>query len=204
MSLAKFTACRGRPRGFDAEKGVAVAERLFRERGYDAVGVAELVQAIGIKPPSFYAAYGSKKELLERVLKRYGSHDGGEIGRIIRRGGPLAETADRLFQHAAECYANDPKARGCLILEGTRNSHDDGACAITRRAHSAFREGLVEWIAASAPEHAEALAQYVQVVLAGMSAEARSGAGTEQLRTTARIAARGFRAELQHHGISDT
>lgn len=201
MPQAKPTACRGRPRAFDAEHGVAVAERLFRERGYDSVGVAELVQAIGIKPPSFYAAYGSKKQLLERVINRYGRHDGGAIGRIIRDGGPLAETAERLFQHAAEVYANDPKARGCLIMEGTRNSHDAGACAITGRAHSAFREGLIAWIAATTPDHAESLAQYVQVVLAGMSAEARAGAGTDELRSTASIAARGFRAELKHHEI---
>lgn len=201
MTLAKLGACRGRPRAFDAEQGVAVAERLFRERGYDAVGVAELVQAIGIKPPSFYAAYGSKKQLLERVLNRYGNHDGSGIARIIGGGGPLAETADRLFKHAADCYARDPKARGCLIMEGTRNSHDPEACAITERAHTALRNGLIAWIASSAPDHAEPLAQYVHVVLAGMSAEARAGADTEQLRNTAQIAARGFRAELQHHRI---
>ena len=41
---------------------------LFHERGYDAVGVAELSQATGVKPPSLYAAFGSKQGLFERAV----------------------------------------------------------------------------------------------------------------------------------------
>lgn len=56
---------------FDREQGVAVAQALFHARGYDAVGVAELTQALNILPPSLYAAYGSKVDLYERTLRRY-------------------------------------------------------------------------------------------------------------------------------------
>ncbi|HET9353645.1 MAG TPA: TetR family transcriptional regulator, partial [Sphingomicrobium sp.] len=38
------------------DEALATAIRLFQARGYDAVGVAELVTELGIKPPSFYAA----------------------------------------------------------------------------------------------------------------------------------------------------
>ena len=51
---------RGRPRGFDFERALAVAQALFHDKGYDAVGVAELTEAIGINPPSFYAASGAR------------------------------------------------------------------------------------------------------------------------------------------------
>jgi TetR/AcrR family transcriptional repressor for divergent bdcA len=194
--------CRGRPRCFDPERGVEVAARLFRERGYDAVGVAELGRAIGIKPPSFYAAYGSKKALLARVLKRYGACDGGFVDDLAQPGRPLTETAAALFAAAANAYTADPKARGCLVLEGTRNSTDEEACALTRAAHEALRGRLVEWIAAAAPDAAGELSDFVLVTLAGLSAEARRGADRDKLRVSARIAAAGFGAEVERLGLS--
>jgi TetR/AcrR family transcriptional regulator, repressor for divergent bdcA len=197
--------CRGRPRCFDPEKGVEVAARLFRERGYDAVGVAELGKAIGINPPSFYAAYGSKRALLARVLKRYGARDGGFVADLARPGRPLAETADALFRAAAEVYTADPTARGCLVLEGTRNSADKDACALTREAQAALRERLVNWIAAAGPgaaQVADVLADYVVVALAGLSAGARGGMSREALIASGRVAALGFRAEIAQRGLT--
>jgi TetR/AcrR family transcriptional regulator, repressor for divergent bdcA len=193
--------CRGRPRCFDPEKGVEVAARLFRERGYDAVGVAELGKAIGINPPSFYAAYGSKKALLARVLERYGAQDGGFVAELARPGRPLAGTAEALFRAAAECYTSDSKACGCLVLEGTRNSADPEARELARRAQAALRERLVAWIEARAPEAAETLADYVLVALAGLSAGARVGLSREALLASARVAALGFRAEIARRGL---
>jgi TetR/AcrR family transcriptional repressor for divergent bdcA len=195
--------CRGRPRCFDPEAGVEVAARLFRERGYDAVGVAELGRAIGIKPPSFYAAYGSKKALLSRVLKRYCACDGGFVEELARPGRPLADTAAALFAAAADAYTADPKARGCLVLEGTRNSADPDARALTRAAHEALRERLVGWIAAEAPDAADHLADFVLVTLAGLSAASRRGADRDALRVSARIAAAGFRAEVERLGAPE-
>ena len=71
MAATKISGSRGRPRSFDLDQAIDIAMKLFHARGYDAVGVAELVAALGIKPPSFYAAFGSKAGLLERALERY-------------------------------------------------------------------------------------------------------------------------------------
>ena len=63
-------APRGRPRRFDPDAAVATAQQLFHARGYDAVSVADLTEALGINPPSFYAAFGSKAGLYARILDR--------------------------------------------------------------------------------------------------------------------------------------
>ncbi|WP_424928507.1 TetR/AcrR family transcriptional regulator [Amaricoccus tamworthensis] len=202
MPCSKRSSARGRPRAFDIDKGIEVAGRMFRERGYDGVGVAELVKAIGIKPPSFYAAYGSKKALLAQVLERYGSHDGSFVHRLCCRNSPLAETAEKLFESAARAYTSDPSARGCLVMEGTRNCGDPEACALTDKAHSELHDELVTWISHQAPQAASELADYVLVVLAGMSAQARAGTGRDVLLTSARIASTGFRAELDRLGVA--
>ena len=70
MTTEKARA-RGRPRRFDPEDAVATAQRLFHARGYDAVTVAEVTEALGINPPSFYAAFDSKAGLYARILDRY-------------------------------------------------------------------------------------------------------------------------------------
>jgi TetR/AcrR family transcriptional regulator len=44
------------------------ALRLFAARGYDAVGVQEIVDAAGVTKPTLYHYFGSKRGLLEALL----------------------------------------------------------------------------------------------------------------------------------------
>ncbi len=43
---------------------------FFAERGYDAVGVQEIVDAAGITKPTLYYYFGSKEGLLENILSK--------------------------------------------------------------------------------------------------------------------------------------
>jgi len=184
---------RGRPRGFDAGHGVEIAARLFRARGYDTVGVAEICETLGIKAPSFYAAYGSKRGLLEQALTLYAGSEGGFIVECLDADGPLADRLAALLAEAARAYAADPSIRGCLVMEGTRNSACPEARAMTRGLREATRGLIAERIARDRPEDAEELAQSVMVTLAGLSAAARDGATSDGLARSAAIAAAGIR-----------
>ena len=46
------------------EKVVEAAARLFRERGIDGIGVAELMKSVGLTHGGFYGQFGSKEELV--------------------------------------------------------------------------------------------------------------------------------------------
>lgn len=50
--------------------------RLFSENGYDAVSVAEIASAVGIKAPSLYKHYKSKRDIFDNILKKMNEADG--------------------------------------------------------------------------------------------------------------------------------
>ena len=47
------------------------ALRIFWKLGYEPASVAVLCEAMGIKPPSFYAAFKSKEELFLEAVNFY-------------------------------------------------------------------------------------------------------------------------------------
>lgn len=53
------------------EKLLECAVELFTLRGYDAVGVQEIADAVGIKKPTLYHYFGSKGGLLATLLTEY-------------------------------------------------------------------------------------------------------------------------------------
>jgi TetR/AcrR family transcriptional repressor for divergent bdcA len=173
---------------------------LFHARGYDAVGVAELGEAIGVKAPSLYAAFGSKKGLFERALALYVESEGGFIQAALAEEGSVAEVIGRLLTRAAEIYGAPGALPGCLVLDSTRNCADPEVRALTEAVRLKSRELLCRRIAQEFPEAAEALADYVVVTLAGLSAAARDGMVPEALRRVAAMAARGFVAQLPQEG----
>ena len=52
---------------------------LFSQRGYDAVGVQEVAKAAGVTKPTLYHYFGSKRGLLESLLKQ----EAGELVSVI-------------------------------------------------------------------------------------------------------------------------
>lgn len=178
---------RGRPRGFDLDEAVATAQCLFHERGYDAVSVADLTKALGINPPSFYAAFGSKVGLYARILDRYADTGAIPLLEILEVERPLAESLAQVLEQAARSYAADPAATGCLVLEGTRCNDPearDAACGF----HMAAQDVIHRAIAERYPQEADRLADFVCTTMAGLSASARHGQSLDRLLATASLA----------------
>lgn len=186
---------RGRPRRFDPDQGVATAQRLFHARGYDAVSVADVTAALGINPPSFYAAFGNKAGLYARVLDRYAATEAIPLPDLLRPDRPVAECLAATLEEAARRYAADPAAAGCLVLEGTRSDdHDARAAACV--LHAAAEDMIRAYIAARHPEEAERLTDFVGTTMVGLSAKARRGLGLDRLLAIARLAGRALAREL--------
>jgi TetR/AcrR family transcriptional repressor for divergent bdcA len=177
---------RGRPRRFDADKAVATAQRLFHAGGYDAVNVADVTDALGINPPSFYSAFGNKAGLYARILIRYAETDALPLAFILRADRPVAESLGALLEEAARRYAAAPNL-GCLVLEGTR-SNDSGARAAARAFQTAAETEVHCYIAKRHPDAAMRLTDFVSTAMVGLSAQARNGYSLDRLLATAGLA----------------
>jgi TetR/AcrR family transcriptional repressor for divergent bdcA len=178
---------RGRPRKFDPVEALAIAQRLFHEKGYDGVSLSDLTKAMGINPPSFYAAFGSKAGLYARILERYAITGAIPLAQILAKDRTMAETLPEVLMAAARGYAADATATGCMVLEGTR-CNDPEARDAAGAYHIAAQEFIRNAIAERYPENAGQLADFVCTTMAGLSASARHGQSLERLLATARLA----------------
>ena len=183
----KQSRSRGRPRRFDPDEAVTTAQGLFHARGYDGVSIADLTEALGINPPSFYAAFGSKAGLYARVLERYNRTGAIPLARLLRRDRPVAECLTATLEEAARYYAADPDAAGCLVVDGTR-SNDPGAREAARAYNRAAEDVIRSFTAERHPAEADCLTDFVATTMFGLSAKAREGHSLEQLLATARVA----------------
>lgn len=179
---------RGRPRAFDMDAALGTAQALFHEHGYDAVGVAAITEALGINPPSFYAAFGSKAGLFEKVLDRYASC-ALPIETLLAPNRPPAQAIGDLLETAARIYAADPQATGCLVLEAARASGDPQSAARAQAVKSASREYVRAFVAQTHAGQADLIADYVVSMMSGLSAGAREGWNAERLGAVARMSA---------------
>ena len=59
-----------RPKTFAVEAALDRAMELFRERGYAATTVQEVVETLGVSRSSIYITFGDKQGLFVQVLRR--------------------------------------------------------------------------------------------------------------------------------------
>src|SRR3954468_8983869 len=112
---------RGRPRTFDREGALAAAMREFWERGFEPVSIAELTTAMGITPPSLYAAFGDKKTLFREVVDVYQRTYGAFFPRALESHPAVRDGVHQALRDAAVEYTDRRHPPGCLVLSAAVN-----------------------------------------------------------------------------------
>ncbi|MBV4547058.1 TetR/AcrR family transcriptional regulator [Pseudomonas triticicola] len=192
---------RQRRPAFDREQGIAIAQALFHHRGYDAVSLSDLTEAMNIKPPSFYAAYGSKAELFERAMRRYAGEKALPLDKLLTPDLRPAAALTSLLVAAAKQYGRDTALRGCLITEGLR-ADDPVARNLAEKLGEAAIQTIRHYLDQVCPRGAQALTDYLVITLRGLSAAACSGVSSERLIEVAQIAGKAISGELEASGTA--
>ncbi|WP_327353512.1 TetR/AcrR family transcriptional regulator [Streptomyces sp. NBC_01304] len=194
---------RGRPRSFDREAALVKAIETFWERGYEATSVADLTRAMGIGPPSLYAAFGDKRSLFAEVVVEYGTRY-ASFGRRALDEEPTARAAiGRMLHEAATAYTESGHPHGCLVIHAATNCTTpevEQSLRDRRNANLAeFERRIRADIAAGglpADADAQGLARYSGAVLQGMSQQARDGATRQELERVANFAMQAWPAPV--------
>lgn len=135
-----------RPRTFDEDQVLDGAIGLFRERGYEGTSVPELTEHLGICRQSLYSAFGDKRGLYLRALKRSGDREAErKIALLEAEGAPIDNLRTLLRSLAA--YATNCPSEGCFTVTAmVENRNDPEALAIiereVERLETAYREVL--------------------------------------------------------------
>lgn len=190
---------RGRPRRFDIAGAAAIAAALFRARGYDRVTLQDLTGAIGINPPSFYGAFGSKALLFMTIADAYAAEWLSELRSAFDQGPRLADALETIVLGAGRRFAwhesESGRWGGCLILEAANNCSDPAVVAHLRKARLTIAAALYRGVARSAPDRVVAITDHMMTLLGGLSAMGRDGTSVERLTAVARQAARALSME---------
>ncbi len=131
----------GRPRAFDADQALDRALEVFWRKGYEGATLCDLTGAMGINPPSLYAAFGNKEGLFREVLDRYWRLRTAFWDEALAA--PTARRVAEILLRGTAKFLSDPcHPRGCLTVHGALVSgerhrlHSPGARKAPRRESS--------------------------------------------------------------------
>ncbi|MHC4955922.1 MAG: TetR/AcrR family transcriptional regulator [Planctomycetota bacterium] len=99
------------------ERLVAVAIKLFYERGFQAVGLDQIVEAAGVTKTTLYKHFESKDALMLEAVRVRDEWETGAWSRAIAELGGDDPAAQLLsFFDVLDIWFNDAEFQGCLFI----------------------------------------------------------------------------------------
>lgn len=174
----------GRPRSFDRDAALAVAIELFWRAGYEETTIAMLTKAMGVTPPSLYAAFGDKDSLFREASALYFRRTCEAVDSAATR--PTArEAISVMLDDTASAHTDRKTPLGCLMLTEPRlvAQREDIHNRLKRRIAQGITDGDLPTTV-----HPDRLASFLVAVMRGMSGCARDGGSAEEVLAIADLA----------------
>ncbi len=131
------------------ERILDAAESLIRERGFDAMTIAEVVQLSGSSVGSIYARFNNKLGLLRAVQLRYHARVQNDIFAAFAGNHPdnepLDEAVARIVTVLCRHVLNEPELFRAFVLQAV---FDPGVRAQGERTNAQRRDKIVEVVLA--------------------------------------------------------
>jgi TetR/AcrR family transcriptional regulator, transcriptional repressor for nem operon len=135
------------------ERIVKEASRLFRERGFENVSVADVMKAAGLTHGAFYAHFGSKEEL-QAAAVAYGQQV--SLGRLQHSKKKTRGTFDDRYLSP---WHRDNPGDGCTMA-----ALGPEVARSTPELKAAFERGLEEILSAKGGDRQEAIFQSAAMI----------------------------------------
>lgn len=190
----------GRPLSFDREEALEAAMHVFWRHGYETSSIADLTAAMGVTPPSLYAAFGDKQQLFLEAVDRYAG-DVSALASVFANAATSRDAARNLLHSTAVAFTGETTPAGCLLASATASGsaaskgvqkkvaqiRDQVAAILCERIDKDVVLGLL-------PQNADAmaLARMTVALIQGMSTLARDGVARAELIAMANAALQGW------------
>lgn len=156
--------------------------RAFWEHGgYEQTSIGQLTHAMGISTPSLYAAFGSKRRLYDEAVELYSQRPATPLTLAMTEA-TAEQFVSRLLDAAIVDCTKRGQPKGCLVNTDPLlvDRRDAGRAIVAKRLQEGLDCGdLPSWA------DPETLADYLIIVINGLSTRARDGATRAELRRVA-------------------
>jgi AcrR family transcriptional regulator len=184
----------GRPRAFDRDAALEAAMLVFWRKGFSAASMNDLCDAMGIRSPSLYAAFGSKEALYLEAIDRYVRTIGPPVWDKLEEGATARAGVENLLLAGAESLPQSASTpSGCMALLGGVGDEWPAPIADVVRTvrlgmlgHLRLRlEAAVAKGELPPSTDVESLSRFYLGVFQGMAVQARDGAAVVELKGVA-------------------
>jgi len=189
---------RGRPRCFNLEEALDRSLLLFWDKGFQKTSLDEIAEAVGVKKPSLYAAFGDKETLFRKVLQRYSGKLSGPV-QALDRYDDIRDAIDAFIELGITAGCSRGHPRGCLLASAFADSSglptnlakeikaliNQADQAVAQRLKKAVRDGQLP-----ADFDAKGTAKFLITLMHGLALRIRAGESRAELRKIKKAALR--------------
>jgi TetR/AcrR family transcriptional repressor of nem operon len=135
------------------ERIIDTAASLFRAKGFDGIGVADIMKAAELTHGGFYGHFASKDDLVAQASRRTMARSAANWERVV------TEAPDRpyaaLLRHYLTPQHRDEPGRGCAFAALSTDTARSGK--LVREAFAEGLETLIDILAAAVPGRSKAV-----------------------------------------------
>jgi AcrR family transcriptional regulator len=187
----------GRPREFDRDAALDAAMLVFWRKGFSATSMTDLCEAMGIRSPSLYAAFGSKEALYLEAIDHYVRTVGPSVWNCLATGATArAGVESFLFAGTEALPESGGVPAGCMAMLAAVG--DEWPSAIAEVANGLRRESLENLrskLSAAVADgelppstDVDRLSRFYLGIFQGMAIQAKDGATPAELKGVAETA----------------
>jgi len=187
----------GRPRTFDREEALNKAMLVFWEKGYEGTSMSEIIQAIGTKAPSIYAAFGNKDSIFKEAVNLYLKTVIKKQIVLLHETSNVIEATKLSLNSFVKQFTSKDNPHTCLVMTAAVNAspeHQEHVMYLKKirqefknnwksRFEKAKKEGQL-----NNKLNPQQLADYFVTIIQGMALSAKDGATKKELLKTTELA----------------
>ena len=187
----------GRPREFDRDVALKAAMVVFWRKGFLATSMNDLCEAMGIRSPSLYAAFGDKEALYLEAVEHYVATIGPPIWGCLNEGRTARAGVENMLLAAVAAVPERGVApAGCMVALAAVSEECPGAIPGASRKFRVqclemLRSRLNDAVAAGelpSAKDVDRLSRFYMGVYEGVAIQARDGATAAELEGVVRTA----------------